>query len=107
MEQITSRLATLGVSHLPSIPAANPNQNPLDIFRCHIAERLVTLAGPQSGVTLDAVFSGLDRSTRPETGDFVLAIPRLRIKSSKPQDLGAEWQAKVRVSVETMLIAVR
>jgi hypothetical protein len=95
MDHFTDRLSVLGVSHLPPIAAANPTQNPLDIFRSHIAERLVSLAGPSSGVTLDAVFSGLDRSTRPETGDFVLAIPRLRIKGSKPQDLGQEWQANV------------
>jgi len=91
MNNITASLASLGVTDLAMIPSAHPDQNPLDIFRTDIAERLAPLAG----VTLEAVFSGLDRSTKPETGDFVLAIPRLRIKGAKPQELGEKWQAQV------------
>ena|SRR5277367_957516 len=91
MNNITASLASLGVTDLPMIPSAHPDQNPLDIFRTHIAERLAPLAG----VDIEAVFSGLDRSTKPETGDFVLAIPRLRIKGAKPQELGERWQAQV------------
>src|SRR5271169_2038042 len=67
MNNITASLASLGVTDLASIPSAHPDQNPLDIFRAHIAERLAPLAG----VNMEAIFSGLDRSTKPETGDFV------------------------------------
>ena len=95
MDQLTERLSSLGVTNFPQIPSAHPVYNPLDIFRSHIAERLVQLAPPEAHVTPEAVFSGLDRSTKPETGDFVLALPRLRIKQPKPQELGLEWQAKV------------
>jgi len=91
MNNLTASLASLGVTGLSMIPSARPDQNPLDIFRTHIAERLAPLAG----VNLEAIFSGLDRSTKPETGDFVLAIPRLRIKGAKPQELGEKWQAQV------------
>src|SRR5271170_6499742 len=91
MNNTTASLAALGVTDLAMIPSAHPDQNPLDIFRTHIAERLAPLAG----VDIEAVFSGLDRSTKPETGDFVLAIPRLRIKGAKPQELGERWQAQV------------
>jgi len=91
MESFTSSLASLGVKDLPSIPSAYPDQNPLDIFRTHIAERLAPLAG----VEPEAVFAGLDRATRPETGDFVLAVPRLRVKGAKPQELGKKWQSQV------------
>jgi arginyl-tRNA synthetase len=95
MDQLSQHLSALGVTNLPQIPSARPQDNPLDIFRSHIAERLAQLAPSGSNVTAEAVFSGLDRSTKPETGDFVLAIPRLRIKQPKPQELGAEWQSKV------------
>jgi len=91
MNNITASLASLGVTDLASIPSAHPDQNPLDIFRAHIAERLAPLAG----VDIEAIFSGLDRSTKPETGDFVLAIPRLRIKGAKPQELGEKWGTEV------------
>jgi arginyl-tRNA synthetase len=91
MESFTSNLASLGVKDLLSIPSAYPDQNPLDIFRIHIAERLAPLAG----VEPEAVFAGLDRATKPETGDFVLAVPRLRIKGAKPQELGEKWQSQV------------
>jgi len=95
MEQLTERLSALGVTTLPQISSAHPHHNPLDIFRSHIAERLVQLAPPEANLTPETVFSGLDRSTKPETGDFVLAIPRLRIKGPKPQELSVEWQTKV------------
>ena len=91
MESYVASLAALGVKDLPSIPSAHPDENPLDIFRSHIAERLAPLAG----VDAELVFAGLDRSTKPETGDFVLAVPRLRIKGAKPQELSEKWQAQV------------
>ena len=91
MEGLTARLALLGITDLPKIRSAYPDQNPLDIFRSHIAERLAPLAG----VDVETVFSGLDRSTKPETGDFVLAVPRLRIKGANPQELGKKWQSQV------------
>lgn len=93
MESFTANLATLGVHDLPPISSAHPDQNPLDIFRSHIAHRLAPIAG----VDAETVFGGLDRSTKPETGDLVLAIPRLRVKGGKPQELGEKWQSQVRV----------
>jgi hypothetical protein len=91
MESFTATLTTMGINELPSIPTAHPGENPLDIFRSHIAERLAPLAG----VEAKTIFEGLDRSTKPETGDFVLAVPRLRIKGAKPQELSIKWQSQV------------
>jgi len=90
MESFTANLAALGVNELPSIPSAHPDQNPLDIFRSHIAERLA----PLTDLDAETIFNGLDRSMKPETGDLVLAVPRLRLKG-KPQELGAKWQSQV------------
>ena len=101
MESFTSNLASLGVTDLPSIPSAYPEQNPVDIFRTHIAVRLAPLAG----VEPEAVFAGLDRATKPETGDFVLAVPRLRVKGAKPQELGEKWQSQVPSSFNRSLIS--
>lgn len=93
MESLTSTLAALGVNELPSIPPGHPSatEHPLNIFRSHIAERLAPIAG----VEAKTIFEGLDRSTKPEQGDFVLAVPRLRIKGSKPQELSKKWQSEV------------
>ena len=91
MNEITSILKSLGLNGLVSIRSAHPDQNPLDIFRSHIAERLAPLAG----VDIETIFQGLDHSAKAETGDFVLAIPRLRIKGAKPQELGEKWEAQV------------
>jgi arginyl-tRNA synthetase len=93
METFTKALASLGVNDLPAIAAAHPSENPLDIFRSHIAERLAPLAG----IAPDVVFGGLDRSTKPETGDFVLAVPRLRLKTpGGPVQLASQLQSQVR-----------
>jgi hypothetical protein len=91
MEKFSSKLAALGIHELPSLPSAYPDDNPLDAFRLHIAERLAHLAG----VTPEAVFSGLDRPAKPDMGDFVIAVPRLRIKGAKPNELAEKWQAEV------------
>jgi hypothetical protein len=102
MESFTSNLAALGISDLPSIPSAHPDQNPLDIFRSHIAERLAPLAG----VSQETVFNSLDRSNKPETGDLVLAIPRLRLKGAKPTELGEKWQSQVRPVKPKLMISL-
>ena len=102
MEPITKALASLGVNDLPSIAAAHPSENPLDIFRSHIAERLAPLAG----VAHDIVFGGLDRSTKPETGDFVLAVPRLRLKTAGgPTQLAAQLQSQVPLFLKYQLMS--
>ena len=94
MESITHALASIGVNDLPHIAAAHPSENPLDIFRSHIAERLAPLAG----VAPDIVFAGLDRSIKPETGDFVFAVPRLRLKTpGGPAQLASQLQSQVHV----------
>lgn len=103
MDTITQALASLGVNDLPSIPAAHPDENPLDIFRSHIAERLASLAG----VAPDIIFGGLDRSTKPETGDFVLAVPRLRLKTpGGPVQLASQLQSQVRPLRHALIIPV-
>lgn len=103
MDTITQALASLGVNDLPSIPAAHPDENPLDIFRSHIAERLASLAG----VAPDIIFGGLDRSTKPETGDFVLAVPRLRLKTpGGPVQLASQLQSQVRPLRYALIIPV-
>lgn len=103
MESVTKALASLGVNDLPSIAAANPSSNPLDIFRSHIAERLAPLAG----VAPDIVFGGLDRSIKPEQGDFVLAVPRLRLKTpGGPAQLASQLQSQVHFPAMYELILV-
>ena len=91
MESLTASLARLGVKSLPAIPSAHPDQNPLDIFRTHIAERLAPLAGVEQA----AIFAGLDRATKPDSGEFILAVPRLRIRGAEPNELSKKWQAEV------------
>lgn len=75
-------------------PTTHPNVNPYDFYRVHISEVLA----PITGVASDKIHSVIQWTNALDKGDFTLPIPALRIKGAKPDALGAEWAAKVRVA---------
>ena len=40
-----------------------------------------------------------------EKGDLIVAVPALRVKGRKPDELAAEWSEKVRVPNPSSLLA--
>jgi len=73
-------------------PAAYPDLNPLDHYRILVADRVATALE----VDRNLVFSCTDRTTTLETGDLILAAPRLRLKGIPPSDLAEKIVATVR-----------
>ncbi|KAK3368619.1 hypothetical protein B0H63DRAFT_497804 [Podospora didyma] len=71
-------------------PNVNPSQNPLDLYRGHLANLLEGITGVDPKIIYPQLLwtSGLDK------GDFVLAAPALRIKGKKPDELAKEWAEK-------------
>lgn len=74
-------------------PVTHPDINPYDLYRVHVSEVLA----PITGVAADKIHPVIQWTNALDKGDFVLPIPALRIKGAKPDALGAEWAAKVRI----------
>lgn len=96
---ITQLLLKLDNLTLDSIsdkyPATHPEVNPYDLYRIHIGEVLA----PIIGVAPEKIQPLIQWTNTIDKGDFVLPIPALRIKGAKPDALGAEWAAKVGITL--------
>lgn len=92
VESLQSQLSSLGISEpLPIFPDSNPTTNPVDIYRCYIAETLASIGG----VGVKLIYSSLEWTQSFEKGDMILAIPRLRLKGKKPDEIATEWAKEV------------
>ncbi|KAL6791571.1 arginyl-tRNA synthetase [Trichoderma sp. SZMC 28012] len=68
-------------------PQAHPEINPLDLYRAHLSNVLAGI----SGVDAQIVYPAINWTTGLDKGDFVLAVPALRIKGEKPDALATKW----------------
>jgi arginyl-tRNA synthetase len=60
-----------------------PGMNPIDRYRIAAAEQISRI----TGADFDLVFNSLHRTSDLEHGDLGLALPRLRIKEPRPEEL--------------------
>ncbi|KAI9769031.1 MAG: hypothetical protein M1839_003828 [Geoglossum umbratile] len=91
LDDLSLDLPSLGISQpLPQFPDTNPQLNPVDIFRCYLAEILVGV----TGVDAKIIYPALAWTQTLDKGDLVLAVPALRVKGRKPDQLAAEWAEK-------------
>lgn len=91
MEELTHKLSKLGIPELTAYPNANPELNPVDIYRSHITDQLARITGVDPGIILRA----LQWTQTLDNGDLVLPVPALRQKGKKPADLAVEYAEKV------------
>lgn len=93
MEELTSSLKSLGVSEVPSVHGiiSYPTYNQVDIFRSHIADQLA----PITGVDGKIIYNAIQWTQTLDNGDLMLAVPALRIKGKKPDELAKEIAEKV------------
>lgn len=77
-------------------PTAHPEINPLDLYRAHLSDVLSKISGVETSIIYPVVMwtQSLDK------GDFVVAVPALRIKGKKADVLAQEWAEKVRLISE-------
>ena len=74
-------------------PSFYPAYNAQDLYRQHIS----TLLAEASGVDPKIIYPAIQWTTSLDKGDFNVAVPALRVKGKKPDELGAEWAAKVHI----------
>ena len=72
-------------------PNCYPASNALDFVRAHIADLLVGITGADAKI----IFPALTWTTGLDKGDFSLAVPALRVKGKKPDELAREWAEAV------------
>jgi arginyl-tRNA synthetase len=95
IDQLAAQIEGLSLDAVAqAYPAAYPQSNPLDLWRAHIANVLSKI----SGVSSDIVYRAVSWTTSLDKGDFILAVPALRIKGGSAPDRAAEWAAQVRTS---------
>ena len=96
--EVNCMLSRLGLKdHITTtgFPDSSPEKNPVDIFRCYIADTLAKV----SGVDPSLIYPALEWTTQFEKGDLVLAVPRLRLgNKKKPTELAEEWARNVGYS---------
>lgn len=82
---------------IPTFSAANPVDNPNDIYRSYIAAALAKLIDCDR----DRLYESLQRTSTPSKGDIALVLPRLMMKGVKPKDLGVELASGVCEDIHT------
>lgn len=95
IDQLTSLVSGLSLDSIAEkYPQAHPEINPLDFYRAHVSNVLAGI----SGVDAQIVFPAINWTTGLDKGDFVLAVPALRIKGQKPDALATKWAEEVQRS---------
>lgn len=92
IDQLTSLVNGLTLdSVIEKYPQAHPEINPLDLYRAHLSNVLAGI----SAVDTQLIYPAINWTTGLDKGDFVLAVPALRIKGEKPDALATKWAAEV------------
>lgn len=71
--------------------AVFPSVNPLDGIRITIADEVARIAGVGKALAFDC----LDRTATLDTGDLLLAVPRLRVTGLLPKKLASKIASEV------------
>ncbi|KAI9760227.1 MAG: hypothetical protein M1840_002589 [Geoglossum simile] len=91
LDDLPLDLPSLGISQpLPHFPDTNTQLNPVDIFRCYLAEILSGV----TGVDATIIYPALAWTQTLDKGDLVLAVPALRVKGKMLDQLAVEWAEK-------------
>ncbi|RFU77440.1 arginyl-trna synthetase [Trichoderma arundinaceum] len=88
IDQLTALVNGLSLDSIAEkYPQAHPEINPLDLYRAHVSNILAGISGVDSQI----IYPAINWTTGLDKGDFVLAVPALRIKGEKPDALATKW----------------
>lgn len=92
LEQLVQKVEGLSLdAFTEKYPNCHPEINPFDLYRAHLSSVLAEI----TGVDTKIIYPALAWTASLDKGDLVLPAPALRIKGKKPDELAAEWGAKV------------
>ncbi|KAG9258047.1 arginyl-tRNA synthetase [Emericellopsis atlantica] len=91
IDTLASQVGSISLSDAAATyPNAHPHTNPLDLWRIHIADTLSKISGVEKSI----IFPVIAWTQSLDKGDFIIAVPALRIKGAKPDALAVEWAEK-------------
>lgn len=88
---LAAQLERLGLDKVERYPNCFPETNPVDVYRSHIT----SLMHEVTGIDTALIYPAVQWTQSLDKGDAILAVPALRVKGKKPNDLAVEWIAKV------------
>lgn len=93
IDQLTTLVSGLSLDSIAEkYPQAHPEINPLDFYRAHVSNVLAGISGVDSQI----IYPAINWTTGLDKGDFVLAVPALRLKGQKPDALAIKWAEEVK-----------
>jgi arginyl-tRNA synthetase len=92
VNELTAQLSAASLDDMKGVPNFSPGTNPVDIYRAHITDLLHQV----TGVDKKTIYPAVAWTASLDKGDAIVAVPALRVKGKKPDELCAEWVAKVR-----------
>lgn len=94
IDQLVKLASDLSVSEIrDKFPNCYPETNPIDVYRLHLTQVLEKI----TGVDPKIIYPAVSWTTSLDKGDVMVAVPALRIKGKKPDELAKEWAEKVRL----------
>lgn len=91
VEQLVQLAGNLSLAD-EQFPNFWPESNPLDVYRAHLTNILHAI----TGVDIKIIYPAVQWTTGLDKGDMIVAIPALRVKGRKPDELVKEYSEKVR-----------
>lgn len=88
---LAAQLQQLGLDKVEAYPNCYPDTNPVDVYRSHICSLMHEI----TGVDPTIIYPAIQWTSTLDKGDAILAVPALRVKGKKPNELAQEWVAKV------------
>lgn len=96
IDQLVKLASDLSLSEIrDKFPTCYPETNPIDAYRLH----LTTVLEKITGVDPKIIYNAIQWTASLDKGDVMLAVPALRVKGKKPDELAKEWAEKVRLPV--------
>ncbi|KAL8681116.1 MAG: hypothetical protein Q9186_002768 [Xanthomendoza sp. 1 TL-2023] len=89
---LEKKLQALGVDFpIPSFKGTDALTNPVDIYRCYLADALTTIVDCDRQV----VYEAIQWTNQSSHGDLLLVVPRLRMKGVKPAEVTKDLSDKL------------
>lgn len=92
IDQLVKLTSNLSLDQIrDKFPTCYPETNPIDVYRLH----LTTLLEKITGVDPKIIYPAIAWTQGLNQGDLMMAVPALRVKGKKPDELAKEWAEKV------------
>lgn len=102
IDQLVKLASDLSVTEIrDKFPNCYPETNPISVYRLHLTNVLEKITGLDPKV----IYNAVQWTTTLDKGDLMIAVPALRAKGKKPDELAKEVAEKVRLQPITTILS--